>query len=112
MSALDGTAWPKVRPHYDERIQIHRELLSLRKQGNTRQFAALLLGVSNPAGNYSADEHALVHRRILKIHLVTADQCHTRIRPHGKAGAHGGNGSLASAGRQNKATGLKSFECV
>lgn len=59
MSALDGTAWPKVRPHYDERIQIHRELLSLRKQGNTRQFAALLLGVSNPAGNYSADEHAL-----------------------------------------------------
>jgi hypothetical protein len=59
MSALDTLAWPSVRSHYDERIQIHEELLVLRKQGNTRELVKLLLGISNPAGNYSAEEHAL-----------------------------------------------------
>lgn len=59
MSALDTIAWTKVRSHYDERVQIHGELLGLRGAGKTRQFASLLLGVSNSAGNYSAAEHGL-----------------------------------------------------
>jgi len=59
MSALDTVTWSNVRSHYDERIQIHGHLLALREQGNTRQFARLLLGISDPAGNYSAEEHAL-----------------------------------------------------
>jgi hypothetical protein len=59
MSALDAIVWPNVRSHYDERIQIHRELLALHEQGRSRQFVALLLGISNTAGNYSAEEHAL-----------------------------------------------------
>jgi hypothetical protein len=59
MSALDAITWPNVRTHYDERVRIHGELLALRAKGNARQFANLLLGVSNAAGNYSAEEHAL-----------------------------------------------------
>jgi hypothetical protein len=59
MSALDTITWPNVRSHYDERVRIHGELLALREKGNARQFANLLLGVSNAAGNYSAEEHAL-----------------------------------------------------
>ncbi len=59
MSALDTITWPNVRSHYDERVRIHGELLALREKGNLRQFANLLLGVSNAAGNYSAKEHAL-----------------------------------------------------
>lgn len=59
MSALDTITWPNVRSHYDERVRIHGELLALREKGNPRQFANLLLGVSNAAGNYSAKEHAL-----------------------------------------------------
>jgi hypothetical protein len=59
MSALDTITWPNVRSHYDERVRIHGELLALREQGNARQFANLLLGISNAAGNYSAEEHAL-----------------------------------------------------
>jgi hypothetical protein len=59
MSALDTITWPNVRSHYDERVRIHGELLALRAKGSGRQFANLLLGVSNAAGNYSAEEHAL-----------------------------------------------------
>jgi hypothetical protein len=59
MSALDTITWEHVRSHYDERVRIHRELLALRADRNIRQFTRLLLGISDPAGNYSADEHAL-----------------------------------------------------
>ena len=59
MSALDTITWPNVRSHYDERVRIHEELLALRKKGDARKFANLLLGVSNAAGNYSANEHKL-----------------------------------------------------
>ena len=59
MSALDTITWKHVRSHYDERVRIHRELLALRASRNTKQFTALLLGISDPAGNYSANEHAL-----------------------------------------------------
>jgi hypothetical protein len=31
----------------------------LREEGNVTAFADLLLGISDPAGNYSAAEHAL-----------------------------------------------------
>lgn len=59
MSALGTITWPKVRSHYDERVQIHGELSALRAKGTARRFVNLLLGVSNAAGNYSAEEHAL-----------------------------------------------------
>ena len=59
MSALDTITWPNVRSHYDERVRIHGELLALREKGNAWRSANLLLGISNAAGNYSAEEHAL-----------------------------------------------------
>src|SRR5438874_1144489 len=59
MSALGSLNWSSIRGHYDERVEIHHQLLDLHRGGNTRQFARLALGISNAAGNYSADEHKL-----------------------------------------------------
>ena len=59
MSALDNLNWSSIRVHYDERVDIHDQLLDLHRGGNIRQFARLALGISNVAGNYSADEHKL-----------------------------------------------------
>ncbi len=59
MSALDELYWGEVRNHYDEREEIHRQLLELHRNNNISEFVRLLLGVSNRAGNYSADDHKL-----------------------------------------------------
>jgi hypothetical protein len=59
MSALDDLDWREVRIHYDEREEIHRQLLKLHRNNNLSEFVRLLLGVSNRAGNYSADDHKL-----------------------------------------------------
>ena len=59
MSALDKLDWGEVRKHYKQRVEIHRQLLSLYHSNKVTPFVRLLLGVSDPAGNYSADEHKL-----------------------------------------------------
>jgi hypothetical protein len=59
MSALDKLDWNEVRSQYDGRIRVHRELLRLYQDNKLGQFVDLLLGISNPVGNYSADEHKL-----------------------------------------------------
>jgi hypothetical protein len=59
MSALDKLDWGEVRKHYKQRVEIHRQLLSLYHSKKVTPFVRLLLGVSDPAGNYSADEHKL-----------------------------------------------------
>jgi hypothetical protein len=51
--------WTAVRGHYDARIVAHERLLALRESGDLAGFASLLLGVSDPVGNYSAAEHGL-----------------------------------------------------
>src|SRR5687768_278518 len=59
MSALDKLDWSEVRNHYDNRTKIHRQLLELYQDNSISRFVDLLLGISDPAGNYSADEHKL-----------------------------------------------------
>ena len=59
MSALDDLDWRAVHRHYQERVQIHSDLLNLRGKNDVRSFTRLLLGVTNRAGNYSADERNL-----------------------------------------------------
>jgi hypothetical protein len=59
MSALDKLDWDDVHKHYEERVKIHRQLLSLYHSNKVTPFATLLLGISDPAGNYSSDEHKL-----------------------------------------------------
>lgn len=59
MSLLRSLNWTDVRRHYDERVAVHAEVLELHAKGRLSEFAVLLLGIRNPAGNYSADEHAL-----------------------------------------------------
>jgi hypothetical protein len=59
MSALSSLPWENVREHYDERIGVHEELLRLHDQGPSDDFSQLLVGLSDPAGNYSAAEHRL-----------------------------------------------------
>jgi hypothetical protein len=59
MSILQSLNWTEVRGHYDARLCVHQNLLALYKEHRFGEFAQLLLGISNPAGNYSAEEHGL-----------------------------------------------------
>jgi hypothetical protein len=59
MSALGNLNWSAIRGHYDQRVTIHDQLLNLYRAANIRQFARLAPGISDAAGNYSADEHKL-----------------------------------------------------
>lgn len=59
MSAISTLDWETVRAHYDERIDVHEELLRLHDQGPSGDFSQLLVGNSNAAANYSAAEHRL-----------------------------------------------------
>lgn len=59
MSLLAALDWNRVRGHYDERIDVHHDLIRLLDGGLLDPFARLLLGMSNSAGNYSAAEHGL-----------------------------------------------------
>jgi hypothetical protein len=49
----------RSRNQYDNRVEIHRQLLGFYQNNNVSPFVDLLLDISNPAGNYSADEHKL-----------------------------------------------------
>lgn len=64
MSALHELDWHDVRDHYDNRVEIHTELLRLYQLNDVVPFVNLLLGISDPAGNYSADDHKLGPRII------------------------------------------------
>lgn len=46
-----------VCDHYIERSQTHRELRQHFEDGSVEEYVNLALGISNPAGNYSASEH-------------------------------------------------------
>lgn len=59
MSALLKLDWKAVRDQYDLRGRVHRQLLALHRQRKVSDFVDLLLGISDPAGNYSAAEHGL-----------------------------------------------------
>lgn len=59
MSALNSLDWPAVRSHYDERVNAHERALELHSEGRVAKFCGLILGISDPAGNYSASEHGL-----------------------------------------------------
>ncbi len=56
ISALDFLA---VRKHYFRRKRAHRMLRDFFESRQVHEFAQLALGISNPAGNYSAAEHGM-----------------------------------------------------
>lgn len=49
----------QVREHYDRRHEISNQVKELLKNNDTDNFVNLALGISNPLGNYSANEHRL-----------------------------------------------------
>jgi hypothetical protein len=59
MSVLKFLKWDLVRRHYDNRVLLHTELLTLHGVHDADDFANLLLGISDAGGNYSADEHGI-----------------------------------------------------
>lgn len=59
MSALSSLDWRSVRDQYDLRQKVSTDLVRLYTQRKLQQFADLLLGMSDSAGNYSASEHGL-----------------------------------------------------
>lgn len=59
MSALNSLDWAEVRSLYDERVTAHKTALKLHTKGRVADFCSLILGISDPTGNYSAAEHGL-----------------------------------------------------
>jgi hypothetical protein len=59
MSILENLHWSEVLAHYRKRFDIHKRLLNLHTHTNISHFVQLLLGISDPRGNYSASEHSL-----------------------------------------------------
>ncbi|MBV8810314.1 MAG: hypothetical protein JO033_16720, partial [Acidobacteriaceae bacterium] len=59
MSVLESLDWEAVRVQYDTREHTHAELLNLYRNGTFSKFIPLLLGISDPSGNYSAAEHGI-----------------------------------------------------
>ena len=59
MSILSNLDWNAIRDHYDQRVDVHLEMERLYKTAkkSKSQFADLALGISDPAGNYSADRY-------------------------------------------------------
>lgn len=65
MIGLAELDWAQVRGSYDQRKAVHRRamvLLAGKKANAKLAFAELVLGVSDPAGNFSASRHALGER--------------------------------------------------
>ncbi|MBI2716853.1 MAG: hypothetical protein HYX37_20755 [Rhizobiales bacterium] len=58
-SALGGLNWRDIRRHYSERKKTHAELLRLFERREVDEFVDLILGVDDPTGNYSANDHEL-----------------------------------------------------
>ena len=56
MTSLD---WRMVRDQYDIRERTHHEMLKVHQSGDVSSFIDLLLGISDPSGNYSAAEHGI-----------------------------------------------------
>lgn len=48
-----------IKKHYRARLKIHELLTSLHDARKYKQYAELALGITDPAGNYSAAEHGL-----------------------------------------------------
>src|SRR5580704_4928272 len=59
MSALAKLQWGGVLKQYNNRLTIHHQLMSFHRNKQYASFVELLLGISDPGGNYSAAEHKL-----------------------------------------------------
>ena len=59
MAIFDALNWATVRQHYDLRVRKHLDLIALHEGKIVNRFANEALGISDPTGNYSADEHGL-----------------------------------------------------
>src|SRR5207249_225702 len=59
MVNLNDLNMSEVRDHYLMREQLHGRLRELFEAGNVREYTRLALGMTDPAGNYSASEHVI-----------------------------------------------------
>jgi hypothetical protein len=59
MSALASLDWLAVRHQYEVREHTHHQLMAYRQKKSVAAFVELLLGISDPSGNYSAAEHGI-----------------------------------------------------
>lgn len=59
LKEIEHISMVDVRFHYDDRVEIHKILKNRLVSGNVRGYANLALGIEDPRGNYSADEHKL-----------------------------------------------------
>lgn len=59
MKGLDDLDWQEIKRHYEKRIIVSRKLITLANASDEDKFFELAVGISDPFGNFSADEHKL-----------------------------------------------------
>jgi hypothetical protein len=75
MLSMKRLNWARIRALYDERKAIHDLAAKLRLTEKRMGFAELVLGVSDPAGNFSASRHGL-GQRVLAFNDNPAERVH------------------------------------
>ena len=78
--------YSEVVDHYNRRMEVSTRLRTLLKRGKEKDYVNLALGIDDPYGNYSADEHTLgprilqrtspstIFQLALKLDIVDDDQ--------------------------------------
>jgi hypothetical protein len=59
LELLKSLDWEEVASFYTMRVDLHRTAIALMNENRTEEFARLALGISDPAGNFSASRHRL-----------------------------------------------------
>jgi hypothetical protein len=59
LKEIEHISMVDVRSHYDDRVEVHKILKNRLLSGNRRGYVNLALGIEDPTGNFSADEHKL-----------------------------------------------------
>ena len=59
MSPFESLEWDKIVEQFLERQAVSKQLIGLLEDGSAEKFAELAVGLNDPTGNYSANQHGL-----------------------------------------------------
>jgi hypothetical protein len=79
MLPLKSLDWEEIRAGYDHRAAIHKQAKQLLAQPAKGLFAKLVLGISDPAGNFSASRHGL-GPKVLALNRNAAEHVHNAAK--------------------------------
>ena len=73
MKILQKLSLSKIEGHFESRMDTRKKALLLRERGQVDEFVNLVLGISDPSGNYSAATHG-IGKLVLSENMLAAKQ--------------------------------------